>query len=50
MIQKTAHNESVLFTVNEGALPKVARFEGKMEKFSGHSFVLDPSMRAQGDH
>ena len=49
MIQKTAHNESVLFTVDEGS-PKVARFEGQMEKFSGHSFVLDPSMRAQGDH
>ena len=48
LIQKTAHNESILLTQTEG-VKKVARFEGQMEKFSGHCFVLDPSMRAQGD-
>jgi len=26
-----------------------ARYEGKIEKFSSHCFVLDPSVRAQGD-
>lgn len=25
---------------------KIALFEGQMEKFSGHCFVLDPSLRA----
>ncbi len=27
----------------------MARFEGLIEKFSGHCFVLDPNSRAQDD-
>ena len=47
----SANSEGVATQRTEATQPvsRQARYEGEIEKFSGHCFVLDPSMRAQGD-
>lgn len=52
--QSTFENNAPLITEvpdnqNSSNLKRKAHYEFEMERFSGHCFVLDPSMRAQGD-
>lgn len=47
----SSNGENLLLSQKDEKDPKikVARFEGLMERFSSLCFVLDPSVRAQGD-